>query len=165
LPLFTDHFDESVLDDAARSAFEEAMGFGVSLDNFTRLARHVHKKTVEGLRVHEAADRARRVKAEPVAYALKWPSDNRINLSTVYDTKDEAVIYAERCVTRGITIVPLFATPQPAPVASEAVQPLTDAQIVQIGHSPEAKFANGSFSIGRFARAIEAAHGIGKETP
>ncbi len=44
---------------------------------------------------------------EPVAHALKWPSDARLNLGTVFDTEQEASDYAQQC-TDGVTAHPLY---------------------------------------------------------
>lgn len=45
---------------------------------------------------------------EPVAYALRFPSDTLICLSTVFDTRAEAQDYLEKC-SEGTEIVPLYA--------------------------------------------------------
>lgn len=54
--------------------------------------------------------------APPVAWALKWPLDSRINPSTVFDSMAEAVWCAEGYTTTGITVVPLYAAAQPVEV-------------------------------------------------
>jgi len=59
------------------------------------------------------------VEVQPVAYALKWPQDSCLNLSTGFDTMAEAVGYAESCTTAGVTVVPLYTA---APVAEERKQ-------------------------------------------
>ena len=51
--------------------------------------------------------------AQPVAWALQWPADSRLNLSTVFDTQIEATDYLKRC-SDGVVVVPLYAAPQPA---------------------------------------------------
>jgi hypothetical protein len=50
----------------------------------------------------------------PIAYALRFDGDSRLNLSTVFDTQEEAESYAERC-SQGTVVVPLaeVATEQP----------------------------------------------------
>lgn len=58
---------------------------------------------------------------EPEAWALKFPGDNRLNLSTVFDTEIEAREYRGTCVTAGIEIVPLI-TVQSHREAFEAVR-------------------------------------------
>lgn len=50
---------------------------------------------------------------EPVAFALRWPSDTRLNLSTVFDTEKEATEYAAQCLG-GVLVVPLYTHPAPA---------------------------------------------------
>lgn len=45
----------------------------------------------------------------PVAFALRFPDDDRLNLSTIFDTRDEAERYVDRCSSR-VSIVPLFAS-------------------------------------------------------
>lgn len=51
--------------------------------------------------------------SQPVAFALKWPDDERLNLSTVFDTEEEAINYMEQC-SDGVVVVPLFAAPKTA---------------------------------------------------
>ena len=51
---------------------------------------------------------------EAVAWALKFPDDSRICLSTVFDTEEEAQEYADRA-SPGTTVHALFLTPSPAP--------------------------------------------------
>lgn len=56
-------------------------------------------------------------------FGLQWPGEDRINLSTVFDTEAEALEYRDnRCDTPGILVVRLFAQPthtaQPAPAAT-----------------------------------------------
>ena len=51
--------------------------------------------------------------AQPVAWAMQWPDDSRLNLSTVFDTKLEATDYLKSCSDGGV-FVPLYAAPQPA---------------------------------------------------
>lgn len=61
----------------------------------------------------------------PVAFALRWPGDPRLNLSTVFDTEEEAKEYTSRC-EGPISVVPLYeasrpaAASTPAPTAQEA---------------------------------------------
>lgn len=55
-------------------------------------------------------------------FGLQWPGEDRINLSTVFDTEAEALEYRDnRCDTPGILVVRLSAQPsptaQPAPAA------------------------------------------------
>ena len=55
---------------------------------------------------------ARPVAQEAIAWSLRFDDDPRLNLSTVFDTEDEAKEYATRCGSA--TPVPLFAAPQPS---------------------------------------------------
>lgn len=41
-------------------------------------------------------------------WALKFPGDARVNLSTIFDTEADAIEYRKTCVTSGIQIVPLI---------------------------------------------------------
>jgi len=70
----------------------------------------------EALAAHEAEHQA----GEAVAYALLFPGDPRLCLSTVFDTYPEAINYAVTRVSGPVEIVPLFTHPQ---------QPLTDRQL------------------------------------
>ena len=63
------------------------------------------------------ADRASRGQAPAPAratadvFGLQWPGENRINLSTVFDTEAEALEYRDnRCDTPGILVVRLSAS-------------------------------------------------------
>lgn len=55
---------------------------------------------------------AQPVAQEAIAWSLRFDDDPRLNLSTVFDTEDEAKEYATRCGSA--TPVPLFAAPQPS---------------------------------------------------
>jgi hypothetical protein len=55
---------------------------------------------------------------EAVAYALRWPYNGRLNLSTVFDTQREAEDYAAQC-QYGAVVVPLYAGPHATASADE----------------------------------------------
>ena len=62
-----------------------------------------------------ATEQAQAVAAS--AFALKWPGETRLNLSTVFDTEAEAIDWLSR-VAPGVVVVPLFAaSPEAAPAA------------------------------------------------
>lgn len=69
------------------------------------------------LRFWRVQDRAgaavKAVGADPIAFALRWPNDDRLSLSCVFDTEPEAKEYAERC-NDSIEIVPLYAALPPS---------------------------------------------------
>lgn len=59
--------------------------------------------------------------AQPVAWALQWPDDSRLNLITVFDTQLEATDYLKSC-SDGVVVVPLYAAPQPTAQALDALK-------------------------------------------
>lgn len=59
-----------------------------------------------------AALQAQQPDAQAVVWALQFPDDDRLNLSIVFDTKEEAENYADKCGSN-IVIVPLYLHPQP----------------------------------------------------
>lgn len=52
--------------------------------------------------------------AEPEVYfGLRFPSDRRVCLSTIFDTEKEAKDYCDQC-SPGTVVVPLYTAPPPA---------------------------------------------------
>ena len=97
--------------------------------------------------------------AQPVAWALQWPDDSRLNLSTVFDTQLEATDYLKRCSDGGV-VVPLYAAPQPAaqPAAQAALAEkwqVVPRQLTQ-DMAEAAKFVDGRLSVFKYADAYRA---------
>lgn len=59
---------------------------------------------------------------EPVAVALRFGGDDRICLSTVFDTMDEAQDYANTCTKSKSVTVPLFTRHMPAQDVTDAAR-------------------------------------------
>ena len=91
--------------------------------------------------------------AQPVAWALQWPDDSRLNLSTVFDTQLEATDYLKSC-SDGVVVVPLYAAPQPAAHLAAKWQ-LVPRQLTQ-DMAEAAKFVDGRLSVFKYADAYRA---------
>ena len=50
--------------------------------------------------------------AEPECFGLRFPSDHKLCLSTIFDTEEEAKDYCEQC-SLGTVVVPLYTAPPP----------------------------------------------------
>ena len=91
--------------------------------------------------------------AQPVAWALQWPDDSRLNLSTVFDTQLEATDYLQSC-SDGVVVVPLYAAPQQAAHLAAKWQ-LVPRQLTQ-DMAEAAKFVDGRLSVFKYADAWRA---------
>lgn len=69
--------------------------------------------------------------AGAVAYALQWPGEARLNLSTVFDTEAEASEYLARC-SPGVIVVPLFALAAPGAAIAAREQETRDSQTITL---------------------------------
>ena len=65
--------------------------------------------------------------AQPVVWALQWPDDSRLNISTVFDTQLEATDYLKSC-SDGVVVVPLYAAPQPTAQAQDDAEACADTR-------------------------------------
>lgn len=90
----------------------------------------------------------------PDVFGLKWPGEDRINLSMVFDTEAEAAEYLEnRCDTPGILVVRL--TAQPALTAQAAPAP-THEQIAAYLEATGAYVTNDASREAAIANAVAA---------
>ena len=96
---------------------------------------------------------ARAAQAQPVAWALQWPDDSRLNLSTVFDTQLEATDYRESC-SDGVVVVPLYTAPQQAAHLAAKWQ-VVPRQLTQ-DMADAAKFVDGRLSVFKYADAYRA---------
>lgn len=91
--------------------------------------------------------------AQPVAWALQWPEDSRLNISTVFDTQLEATDYLKSC-SDGVVVVPLYAAPQHAAHLAAKWQ-VVPRQLTQ-DMAEAAKFVDGRLSVFKYADAYRA---------
>lgn len=91
--------------------------------------------------------------AQPVAWALQWPEDSRLNLSTVFDTQLEAADYIKSC-SDGVVVVPLYTAPQQAAHLAAKWQ-LVPRQLTQ-DMAEAAKFVDGRLSVFKYADVYRA---------
>jgi hypothetical protein len=112
-----------------KAALELADSEGARAVEYQRRARKAEAEL--------AALAAPAVQAEPVVWALRFPDDPRIGLSTMFDTELEATKWAEKCGYTSIIVVPLYDQP-----AAQSAAPAVQAVQVEAGYAADTEHLN-----------------------
>lgn len=67
--------------------------------------------------------------AEPECFGLRFPSDQKLCLSTIFDTEEEAKDCCDQC-SPGTVVVPLYTAPPP----TAEVPTLSEEQVMEAGY-------------------------------